>query len=63
VNPGELIKRRPTEAITGPAAAPLVYAFMVDRGCDPLLAVLVAAAIAFVPAGISEVVDAVWGSR
>jgi hypothetical protein len=61
MSPGELIKRRPTEAITGPAAAPLVYTFMVDRGCDPLLAVLVAVAVAFVPAGISEVVDVVRG--
>jgi hypothetical protein len=55
----DFVKRRPTEAITGPGAAPFVYAYLVDQGWDPLLALLVALAAAALPAGISEAIDAI----
>jgi hypothetical protein len=51
------LEKRPTEAITGLGLAASIYGFLTQAGVSEPVAALVAIAIAFLPAGISEVVD------
>lgn len=51
------VEKRPTETVTGLALAASIYGFLTQTGVSEAVAALVAVAIAFVPAGVSEVVD------
>lgn len=53
------IAERPTETVTGLALAVAIYGFLTQSGLDQGLAAAIAVAIAFVPAAVSEVVDAI----
>jgi hypothetical protein len=53
------LERRPTEVATGLGLAAAIYGFLTQAGVSQEVSALVAIAIAFVPAGISEVVDRV----
>jgi hypothetical protein len=55
------IARRPTEAATGLGLAAAIYGFLTQAGLEPGLAAVLAVVVAFVPAGISGVVEAVRG--
>jgi|GEM_PF-3978097 len=55
------LEKRPTEAVTGLALAALIFDFLVQRGVPEIWAAIIAVVIAFVPAGISEVVDRIHG--
>lgn len=50
---------RPTETVTGIGLAGTVYGFLTQADVSHPVAALVAVAVAFVPATISKVVDAV----
>jgi hypothetical protein len=53
------LENRPTEVVTGLGLAVSIYGFLTQAGVSQEVAALVAVAIAFVPAGISEGVDRV----
>lgn len=59
----EAVANRPTEAVTGIGGATLVYGFLTQAGVSPVVAAIVAVAIAFVPAAVSEIVDVVRGPK
>jgi hypothetical protein len=59
MTPRQFIEHRPTETLTGLGLAASIYGFLTQAGVSEALAALVAVAIAFVPAGLSEVVDAI----
>lgn len=52
----KLLRKRPTEALTGPALGLAVYGFTTQVGLPPLLGGLIATALAFGPLAISETV-------
>ena len=54
---------RPTETLTGIGLAAAVYGFLTQAGVSQPLAAIIAIVIAFVPVAISNVVDAIRGSR
>lgn len=56
-----LIQKRPTETLTGLGLAAAIYGFLTQAGVRQELAAIIAVAIAFVPAAISEVVDEIRG--
>jgi hypothetical protein len=51
------LENRPTEVVTGLGLAISIYGFLTQAGVSQEVSALVAVAIAFVPAGISEGVD------
>lgn len=53
------VKRRPTETATGLGLAGAVYGFLAQAGVSHPLAAIVGVVVAFAPATISAVVDAV----
>lgn len=53
------IEKRPTETLTGLGLAAAIYGFLTQAGVSQGLAAIVAVVIAFVPAAVSEVVDAI----
>ncbi|HET7588582.1 MAG TPA: hypothetical protein VFK14_00130 [Solirubrobacterales bacterium] len=53
------VQKRPTETVTGIALAGSIYGLLTKAGLDPAIAAVIAVAIAFAPAAVSEVVDAV----
>jgi hypothetical protein len=57
MSPREFLEKRPSETQTGLGLAASIYGFLTQAGVSPTTAALVAVAIAFVPTGISEVVD------
>jgi len=58
MTPREFVEKRPTETLTGLGLAASIYGFLTQAGgASQEIAAMVAVAIAFVPAGISEVVD------
>jgi hypothetical protein len=63
MTPREFVEKRPTETLTGLGLAASIYGFLTQAGVSQPVAAVVAVAIAFVPAAISEVVDAVRGAR
>lgn len=54
-----LLQRRPTETVTGLALAASVYGFLTQAGVATAAAALIAVAIAFLPALVTSIVDAV----
>lgn len=50
---------RPTETLTGLALAAAIYGFLTQASVSTVLAAIIAVAIAFVPAAISAIVDAI----
>lgn len=59
----EILTKRPTEAVTGLALAGAVYGFLTQDGVPQVVAAIIAVAIAFGPAAVSGIVDAVRGKR
>lgn len=55
------VKRRPTEAVTGLGLAASVYGFLTQAGVPQAVAAVLGVLVAFAPAAVSEVVDAVRG--
>jgi hypothetical protein len=54
-----LIKKRPTESLTGPALGLAVFGFTTQVGLPTVVAGAVAVVLAFGPLAISEFVDAI----
>lgn len=52
---------RPTETVTGIGLAGTVYGFLTQADVSQPVAALVAVAVAFAPAAVSRIVDAVRG--
>ncbi|HET9198218.1 MAG TPA: hypothetical protein VFN92_08210 [Solirubrobacterales bacterium] len=55
----EFIQKRPTETLTGLGLAAAIYGFLTQAGVSQPVAAIIAVAIAFAPAAVSEVVDAI----
>jgi hypothetical protein len=53
-----VIEKRPTETVTGLALAASIFGFLTQAGVSQAVAAIVAVALAFVPAALSAVVDA-----
>jgi hypothetical protein len=59
----QLVRRRPTEVVSGLALAGTLYAFLAGNGVPQLVAVSAAAVVAFGPGALSRFVDAVRRPR
>jgi hypothetical protein len=57
------LAKRPTESLTGPALGLAVYGFTTQVGLPTLVAAILAVIVAFGPLLVSNVVDALHGSR
>jgi hypothetical protein len=53
------LEKRPTEALTGLGLAASIYGFLTQAGVSQQVAAIIAVAIAFAPAAVSEIVDRV----
>lgn len=59
----DAIINRPTETVTGLGVAPLVFAFLIQAGVPPVVSAIIAVAVAFVPAAITQIVVAIRGTK
>lgn len=57
------LAERPTETLSGLAGATLLYGWLAERGLPNGWAIAISLAAAFVPAGISDLVDVLRDNR